>query len=267
VALPPPSPTSTCVVTGASSGIGADFARELAARGHGVTLVARREDRLRELAEEVSKAHNVRAETVACDLGDAADRVRLVDAVKERGLDVGVLVNNAGFGTGGAFQGLPLDRELQLVRLNVEAVVDLCGRWVPGMVERGRGAVLNVASTVAFQPLPRQATYSASKAFVLNFSEALNQDLHDTGVNVTVLCPGLTKTEFFEVADLEKEASDAPSFAMMTSLDTARAGLHGLERGRRMVVPGAFNTAGAIGGRLTPRALLMPLLRRAYPIK
>ena len=267
MALPAPTADSTCLVTGASSGIGADIARELAARGHGVTLVARREERLRELADEIAGRHGVTADTVACDLGDPAGRERLVTAVKDRGLEVGVLVNNAGFGSGGSFQGLDQDRELAMVRLNVEAVVALCGVYVPPMVDRGRGAVLNVASTAGFQPLPRQATYSASKAFVLHFTEALHTDLVGTGVSATALCPGLTETEFMEVGGLEDAASHAPSFAAMSSLDTARAGVKGMERGRRVVVPGAFNLAVAASGRMTPRSVLLPLLRRAYPVK
>ena len=267
MALPPPSPSSTCLVTGASSGIGTEIARELAERGHGVTLVARREDRLRELAEELSAEHGVRAETVGCDLGDHAQREHLFKEVEDRGLAVDVLVNNAGFGTGGRFQRLDLDRELQLVRLNVEAVVHLCGVFSPKMIDRGAGAILNVASTVAFQPLPRQATYSASKAFVLNFSQALKADLHGTGVTVTALCPGLTETEFFEVGGMTEEAGNAPSFALMSAADTARAGVRGLEKGRMTVVPGPFNVATAVGGQFTPRSVLVPLLRRTYPVK
>ena len=267
MALPPPDPSSTCLVTGASSGIGTDFARELAARGHGVTLVARREERLREVAEELSGRYGVRAETVRCDLGDADDRSGMVAEVDRRGLQVEVLVNNAGFGTGGRFQRLELERELQMVRLNIEAVVHLCGLYGPKMVDRGRGAILNVGSTTAFQPLPRQATYSASKAFVLNFSQALTADLHGTGVTVTCLCPGVTETEFFEVAGVTEQAAAVPRFAVMSAEDTARAGIKGLERGRMTVVPGAFNVASAIGGRITPRSLLVPLLRATYPIK
>src|SRR3954470_1053795 len=162
MALPPPSPDSTALVTGASSGIGADIARSLASRGHGTVLVARRTERLEELAEELGSRHGVRAETLACDLGDAAARELLAAQIEELGLTVEVLVNNAGFGSGGLFHELEKERELEMVRLNVEAVVALCGEYVPRMAGRGRGAVLNVASTAAFQPLSRQATYSAS---------------------------------------------------------------------------------------------------------
>src|SRR5215208_6163763 len=154
MALPPALPDSTCLVTGASSGIGADVARSLARRGHGTVLVARRTERLQDLAEELRSRHGVRAETLACDLGDSTARAELVTQIEELGLTVEVLVNNAGFGSGGLFQQLDHERELEMVRLNVEAVVALCGQYVPAMVDRDRGAVLNVASTAAFQPLP-----------------------------------------------------------------------------------------------------------------
>lgn len=265
MALPAPSPTGTCLVTGASSGIGADIARELAARGHGVTLVARREDRLRELAAELNADRDVRAEVVACDLGHAASRDRLAAEVAERGLEVEVLVNNAGFGSGGRFQEIDHARELELVRVNVEAVVDLCARWVPAMVERGRGAVLNVASTAAFQPLARQATYGGSKAFVLSFTEALHSDLAGTGVTATALCPGPVRSEFMDSPGFES-ADDTPGFVWMSSADTARAGVRGLERGRRVVVPGMKNLAGAIAGQHAPRSVVLAIARRFSPV-
>ncbi len=266
MALPPPSADSTCLVTGASSGIGADIARELAGRGHGVTLVARRADRLRELAGELSKEHGVRAEVAGCDLSDSADRGRLVDQIAELGLDVEVLVNNAGFGSGGPFHELDLDTELRMVRTNVEAVVDLCGRYVPGMLEHGRGALLNVASTAAFQPIPRQATYGGTKAFVLSFTESLHQELHGTGVSATALCPGPVKTEFVEVAGMEAAESSSPSFVWMSSAECARIAVKGMERGKRVVVPGALNRAMTIGGSHTPRSLLLPAIDRLWPI-
>ena len=157
--MPSPSPGSTCLVTGASSGIGAELARGLAARGHGVTLAARREDRLTDLAEELTAEHGVRAETVALDVTDEQARHELVTELDERELTVEVLINNAGFGSGGAFADLDPDKEASMVRTNVEAVVGMTVVFLPGMVERGRGAILNVASLIAFQPMPFQATY------------------------------------------------------------------------------------------------------------
>jgi short-subunit dehydrogenase len=266
MALPPPSDASTCLVTGASSGIGADIARELASRGLGVTVVARREERLRELADELSKDHGVRAEVIACDLSDATDRGRMVDRIAELGLDVEVLVNNAGFGSGGRFTELDLETEIRMVRTNVEAVVDLCGRYVPGMVERDRGAVLNTASTAAFQPIPRQATYGGTKAFVLSFTEAMHQELRGSGVSATALCPGPVKTEFVEVAGMEAAEDSSPSFVWMSSAECARTAVRGMERGKRVVVPGALNRAMTIGGSHTPRSLLLPGMDRLWPI-
>jgi uncharacterized protein len=264
MALPPPDADSTCLVTGASSGIGADIARALVARGHGVTIVARRTERLEKLAAELRDRKGVRVETVACDLGDADARQRMRAEVEERGLTVEVLVNNAGFGSAGRFDRLDLERELEMVRLNAEAVVDLCGRYVPAMVQRGRGAVLNVASTAAFQPLPRQATYSASKAFVLTFTDALHEDLAGTGVAATTLCPGPVKTEFLSTAGLDWEG--LPDFIWSESAVVAEAGVQGLEKGRRVVVPGVVNRAGALGGQHVPRGLLLKVAGKVYPV-
>ena len=195
MALPPPAADSTALITGASSGIGTELARALARRGHGISLVARRTDRLEALASELVSRHGIRAETFGCDLSVASERDRLVESVRERGLTVEILCNNAGYGTAGRFVKLGRDREVSMVRLNCEAVVDLCGRYAPEMVGRRRGAILNVASTAAFQPLPGQSTYAASKAMVLSFTEALHQELVRSGVAVTVLCPGPVRTD------------------------------------------------------------------------
>jgi short-subunit dehydrogenase len=263
--LPPPSDSSTCLVTGASSGIGAEIARQLAARGRGVTLTARRKDRLEELAGELSERHGVRAETVACDLSSPAARKRMVKTVADRGLDVEVLVNNAGFGSAGRFQDLDPDAELMMVRTNVEAVVDLCTVYVPAMVERRRGAVLNVASVAAYQPVPRQATYAATKAFVLSFTEALHAELSGSGVTATALCPGPVKTEFTEVAGLEAADDSLPGFMWSSSEDVAKAGISGMDKGKRVVIPGALNRAGAVGGQHAPRSVILRLAARMHP--
>jgi short-subunit dehydrogenase len=153
-----------------------------------------------------------------------------------------------------------------MVRVNCEAVVDLCGRYAPQMAQRGRGAILNTASTVSFQPVVRQATYSASKAMVRSFTEALHEELRAKGVSVTALCPGPVKTEFVEVAKMETVAEESPSFIWTTPEFVAEAGLAGLERNRRIVIPGAANRAGAITGSYLPHAVLLRAMNRFYPI-
>src|SRR4051812_7110326 len=265
MALPPPDPTTTCLVTGASSGIGADIARELAKRGLGVTLVARREDRLKELAAELEST-GVRVEVVAADVADADARATLIDTINRRGLDVEVLVNNAGYGSGGTFAELDAESEVAMVRVNCEAVVALTHHYLPGMIERGRGAVLNVGSTAGEQPLPRQATYSATKAFVNTFSDALNAETHGTGVTVTSLRPGPVKTEFGDIAGISDELFSAPDFTIVSPEDVAAAAVEGLEKGRRTVAPGIAAKFATVSGRLTPRTVLLPVLRRRYPV-
>jgi uncharacterized protein len=264
VALPAPSASSTALITGASSGIGAGIARELAARGHGVTLVARREDRLRDLAMELASDHGIRAETHAADLADPPERDRLAARVAELGLDVGVLVNNAGFGGGGNLAGADRERMLEMTRLNCEALLDLQVRYLPGMVERGGGAVINVASTAAFQPLPGTAVYAATKAFVLSLSEATHSELRGTGVSVTALCPGPVKTEFVEVAGLGDAEENLPGIFWTPVEQVAREAVEGAAKGRRVVVPGIVNRAGALTGQHSPRALALPIVKRIW---
>jgi short-subunit dehydrogenase len=267
MALPPPTPTGTALVTGASSGIGADLARQLARRGHGVTLVARRQDRLTALADELSRAHGVRAEVVAADLTDAAARAALCDTVTDRGLTVEVLVNNAGFSTTGPVHGSDHQREVAMIRTDVEAVADLCSLVLPAMVARRRGAVLNVASTAAFQPLPGQAGYAACKAFVLSYSQAVRAELRGTGVSLTVLCPGPVKTEFADTAGFTAEEAEGslPGFMWLPADDVARMAVEGLEQGRAVVIPGIANRVAARLGRNAPRPVLLPLLARQHP--
>jgi hypothetical protein len=254
-------------VTGASSGIGVELARQLAGRGLGLTLVARREERLRELADELSSAHGIRTETISADLTDDATPARLATAIAERGLAVDVLVNNAGLSTMGPVHRSDVAREVTIVRTDVVAVVALCSTFVPGMVERGTGAVLNVASTAAYQPLPGQAAYGASKAFVLSYTRALRGELRGTGVSVTVLCPGPVDTEFATTAGLHEDeaASALPRFMWVPAADVAKAAVDGLAKGRAVVIPGAANRVTAAGAYLTPRSLLVPLLARQHP--
>jgi uncharacterized protein len=266
MALPPPSESSTAIVTGASSGIGTEIAREIAKRGLNLTLVARREDRLKALAEELGREHGVRAEMVAADIASEDGRDSLFEEIESRGRDVDVLVNNAGFGSAGRFQDLDGDKETLMVRTNCEAIVALCARYVPPMVDRGRGAILNLGSIAAYQPLPYQATYGATKAFVLSFTEALTADLHGTGVTATALCPGPVPTEFEQNAGIGSDWEGIPKFVLTTAEYNAAAGVEGMEKGKRVVVPGAVNTASAAAGHYTPRAVVLGLVRRFYPV-
>ncbi|WP_261562899.1 SDR family NAD(P)-dependent oxidoreductase, partial [Frankia tisae] len=249
----------TAVITGASTGIGAVFARELAARGADVVLVARSTDRLQKVAEEIAARYPVRAEVVAVDLCDPG----AVDVVAERvaaaGGRVDLLVNNAGFGTHGDLVGADPVRLADQVRLNCVAVVALTARFLPAMVARGQGAVVNVASTAAFQPLPHMAVYGASKAFVLSFSEALWAEVRPAGVRVLALCPGATETPFFDVVGTR----DSVVGAMRTPEQVVAAALRALDRGRPVVVDGRRNALLARSGRLLPRRMLVGLAGRA----
>ena len=267
MALPPPETNSTCLVTGASSGIGAEIARGLARRGHGVTLVARREERLRELADELASEHDVRAETIAADVSAADERRKLTAEVEARGLTVEVLINNAGFGSGGKFVTLDAEKEASMIRTNVEAIVALAGHYLPQMVERGRGAVLNTASLISFQPVPYQATYGASKAAILNFTDAVHEELRGTGVTITAVAPGPVRTEFGEAGGFGGADDKIPGWFWLDADDVAEAAIDGLEKGERVVVPGVINQAAAYGGQHMPRSLLLPLAARVWPVR
>jgi short-subunit dehydrogenase len=262
MSLPQPGPDRAALVTGASQGIGAEIARELARRGHRLVLVARSEDKLRALAEEIA-GQGGRADVLTADLADRSARAALLDRVAELGLTVDVLVNNAGYSTLGRVSEADPEAEMLMVEVDVVAVVDLCTRALRGMVERGRGAVLNVASTAAFQPLPGQAGYGAGKAFVLSYTQSLVGELKGSGVTATALCPGPVDTSFGERAGFGKgEAEKAlPSVMWVDAVAVARAAVDGLDKGRMVVIPGAVNKVAAAVSQVTPRTLLLPVLR------
>jgi uncharacterized protein len=266
VSLPSPAPGRTALVTGASSGIGAEIARELARRGHGVTLVARRADKLRDLADELG-SRGIRAEVLAADLADRASRAALPGRVDDLGLEVDILVNNAGLSTLGPVHGSDPDAEMNMLEVDVVAVADLCSRFVPGMVGRRRGAVLNVASTAAFQPLPGQAGYGGSKAFVLSYTRALGGELRGTGVTATVLCPGPVDTGFGEAAGFSQADAESalPSFMWESAEAVARTGVDALAAGRAVAIPGTANRAAAMFAQAVPKQLLVPLLASRHP--
>ena len=263
MALPAPAPDRTAVVTGASSGIGTEIARDLARRGHQVVLVARSEDKLRALADELGSGAHV----LPADLSDRAARAALPGRVEELGLVADVLINNAGLSTLGPVHRADPDAELNMIEVDVVAVAELCTRFLPGMVERGTGAVLNVASTAAFQPLPGQAGYAAGKAFVLSYTQSLAGELRGTGVSVTALCPGPVDTGFGDRAGFTKEEAEGalPSFMWVPAAEVAKAAVDGLAKGRLVVIPGAVNRAASVLAQMTPRTLLLPILARNHP--
>ena len=241
------------LVTGASAGIGAALARRLARDRRDLVLTARRTDRLESLARELHDGHGVHVEVVPADLGQPGAGGALAAEVARRGLVVEWLVNNAGFGTAGRFDRLPLDRELEEVRVNVKAPVELAGHLLPDMVRRGHGALVNVASVVAFGPMGYMATYCATKAFVLAWSEALAVELRGTGVDVLCVCPGFTATEFQAVAGVKTAA--VPRFMWMTADDVADQAVRAVGR-QTVLVNGTLNALTTVGMRLAPRSLI-----------
>lgn len=237
------------LITGASAGLGVDFARQLSAKGRRLVLVARRKDRLEALAAELGNARAVEADL---SLDGAADR--LMADLSAHGEDVDLLVNNAGYGLTGRFAELDGKRQRQMIDLNCGALVELAHAVLPGMIERKSGAILNVASTAAFQPGPGMAVYFATKAFVLSFSEALHEEVKGQGVTVSALCPGPTATEFGEIAGFGP--SNASSKLAAASGPVVKAGLDGLERGQAIVIPGLMNKATAQANRFFPRSIV-----------
>jgi len=239
------------LVTGASSGIGETFARRLAAKGHDLVLVARRRERLQTLAAGLRDAHGVEAEVLAADLATAEGVERVAERLG-RG-DIGLLVNNAGFGTSGEFAALPVAREMEEIAVNVAALVRLTHAAVASMVAQGQGVIINVASTAAFQPVPYMATYGATKAFVLSFSEALHEEVRGRGVTVTCVCPGPVRTEFQEVAGVRADRLRTGWVSRERVVDAA---LRAASRREAVVVPGGLNQTMAVAAKLSPRFLV-----------
>jgi short-subunit dehydrogenase len=239
------------LITGASAGLGAEFARALAARGYDLVLVARRRERLDALAAEVEAAHpGTQVRSLAKDLFDPHAVAEIASELADAGVVVDLLVNNAGFGVHGAFAKSEPSSQSGQVALNIAALVDLSRAFVTGMVERGRGGIINVASTAAFQPLPAMAVYGATKAFVLSFSEALHEEVRRSGVSVVALCPGATATEFFETAGEKASVGKRRDVR-----DVVRTGLRALDRNRAVAIDGFANAALANGVRFMPRGI------------
>jgi uncharacterized protein len=256
MSLPTPSNQATVVITGASSGIGTELARGLARRGYPLLLVARRRERLDELAGSLRQEYSIGADVMPLDLADNGSRGQLAQRLGSE--PIAGLCNSAGFGTSGVFHTLPLERESDEVTLNTLTLMELTHAALPGMVERGAGAVLNIASIAGFQPMPYMAVYSATKAFVQTFSEAVHEELHGTGVSVTVLCPGPVPTEWAEIANAERFSVP---LAQISPRNVAEAAIDGMLAGKRSVVPGIVPKVVSTGGRFAPRSLLLPGIR------
>jgi short-subunit dehydrogenase len=237
------------LVTGASAGLGVEFARQLSKRGHSLVLVARRKDRLEDLAEELGNAR-----AVAIDLSRPNSAAKLLGDIEEHGETVHLLINNAGFGLIGRFAELDAKRERQMIDLNVGTLTDLCRAVVPAMIERKAGEILNVASTAAFQPGPKMAVYFATKAFVLSLTEAIHEELKPHGIKVSCLCPGPTRTEFGDVAGFG--GNGLFDRVAMSAAEVVESGLKGLEANHAVVVPGWPNKVTAASTRLAPRSVV-----------
>lgn len=250
---------NTALITGASGGIGADLARIFAKNGHDLVLVARSKSKLKALADELEQAHGVRVRVLPADLAKSAEPKRLYTELKKARVEVDFLVNNAGVGITGKFAETDRLRELEMLQLNITTLVDLTHLFLPDMIARGRGRILNVGSLAGFQPGPFMASYYASKSYVNLFTEALAYELKKTGVTATVLCPGATWTGFAGAAGNDKTqlfSGPLSRFAVMTSQDVATIGYTAMMKGRRMVVAGLMNKVMAFSVRLSPRGLV-----------
>ena len=251
----------TALITGASAGIGVELARIFARQRHDVVLVARRGDRLEKLANELEAATGITAHVIVADLASVDGPLGLYEEVQERAIDIEYLVNNAGFGTFGPFAKTDPQQTMDLVRVNIGALTELTARFLPAMVARHSGRVLNVSSAAAFQPGPLMATYYASKAYVLHLTEALNEELEGKGVSATALCPGPVRTEFHGVARMETSGLIVGR-RLISVEEVAEAGYEAMMRGKPYVVPGLASKLLAFGVRFAPRRFVAKFVRR-----
>ncbi|CAN5371664.1 SDR family oxidoreductase [soil metagenome] len=250
----------TALITGASAGIGAELARVFAAHGHDLVLVARRQDALEALAGHVEGKYGIRATVIPADLSDPAAPAELFAAVQGGGLRVAILVNNAGFGLAGEFGETDLDRELAMIQVNVAALTHLTKLFVRPMIQHHAGGILNVASVAALFPGPLRSVYYATKAYVLSFTEALAEELRDSGVRVTALCPGPTATQFHAVSGGAAERFGSSRVADARAV--ARFGYESMQDGVRVAIPGFQNKLAVQARRLAPRGVVTRLVRQ-----
>lgn len=252
----------TALITGASGGIGLELARLFAAGGYDLVLVARSADKLEEVAGELRSRHGVTARVLAKDLADPGSPEEVFRELEAAGVAVDVLVNNAGFATFGPFAEIDLGKELEEVQLNVVTLTHLTKKFLPGMLARRRGGILNLASTAGFQPGPLMTVYYATKAYVISFSEALAEELGGTGLTVSVLCPGPTKTGFQQRAGMENSKLFSGLLQVADAPSVARAGYEGFRAGKRVIIPGLINKVGVQSIRFTPRALATKVIKK-----
>jgi len=250
---------NTTLITGASSGIGAAFARKLAARGRNVLLVARSEDKLIALCNELGRLTSIRAQYLALDLQQPDAGAQLLEETNKRGLEIEMLINNAGFGSMGDFVKLDLARELEMIQLNIRSLVELTHRFLGPMRERKSGTIINVASTAGFQAVPYMATYAATKAFVLSFSEALWEENRLHGIHVMALCPGVTETNFFQSAGIDRP----PMRIIETPEEVVETALRALGHRKGTVISGWFNLLTVAAERLMPRSVVTKVAGKA----
>lgn len=253
----PPGSGQTALITGASSGIGEALARRFASAGFNLVLVARSADKLEVLARALRAAHGIKAWVAPADLSQPEAAHKLGVAMKRARRQIDVLVNNAGVLEHGSFVAMPAKRHRELIELNVTGLTAMLAQFIPGMVARGSGRVLNVASIAAFQPVPMLATYAATKAYVLSLTESLSEELKDTGVTVTALCPGITATPMLSHAQQSsQELAKLPAFVVGSGDDVADEGFEACMNGDVIRVPGVLNLAAILAGRATPKWLL-----------
>jgi uncharacterized protein len=248
------------LITGASSGIGEAFARRLAAEKHNLVLVARSEEKLRSLCEELSAAHQIDCRHFAIDLLEFEADSALFEETKKNGLVIDWLINNAGFGSSGDFAKLDLERELEIIDLNVSALVALTHRYLQPMREAGRGTIINVSSAAGFQPIPFMATYAASKSFVSSFSEAIAEENRPFGILVLALCPGSTKTNFFKAANIERPIQVK---GQQTAEEVVETAMKAVAKNKTKVVSGWANYIGSIAGTLIPNSVTSRVMAKA----
>ena len=260
-----PAITETVLITGASSGIGLELARCFAADKSNLILVARSHDALEKLAEELRREHKISVHVLCADLAKPESPSEIFSDLQGRGITVDVLVNNAGFGLHGGFTDLPLRRQLEMIQVNIAALVELTGLFLPGMVERNRGGIFNVGSVAGFVPGPQMAVYYATKAFVMSFSEALHEELRGTGVTVTNLCPGPTESNFFKVA--RSHHVRVAQAKKMSAAEVARIGHADFRRGKPFSLPGMINKLMSVAPRLLPKVAVRRMVGRYNKLK